>query len=153
MNNATTYEQELETRGILIYSTSGYSMRPFVRSGADFVQIERKPQHRCRKYDAVLYRRQSGKYVLHRIVKVLPDSYTLCGDHCWKREPGITDDQILGVLTGVIRNGRKIDVQHWRYRLLVRIWCALYPLRAVITYLRGIMWAVWKKVKAEKEQH
>ena len=147
----TTYEQHLETHGSLIYTTSGCSMRPFLRSGEDLVYIERKSEDRCRKYDAILYRRRSGAYVLHRIVKVLPDSYTLCGDNCWQREPGITDDQILGVLTGVIRNGRKMDVHHWRYRLAVRLWCALYPPRAAFLYLRGKVWALWIKVKAEKE--
>lgn len=151
MSNSTTYEQVLQQQGVLIYTTSGQSMRPFLRSGEDLVCIERKGENRCRKYDVILYRRETGKYVLHRIVKVLPDSYTLCGDNCWQREPGITDGQVLGILTGVIRKGKRIDVQHWRYRLLVRIWCTLYLPRAAVIYLRGKMWTIWRKVKAEKE--
>ena len=149
MNNST-YEQELETRGFLIYTTSGCSMRPFLRSGEDLVYIERRPQGRCRKYDAVLYRRHSGLYVLHRIVKVCPNSYTLCGDHCWQQEPGVTEDQILGVLTGVIRNGRKIDVNHWSYRLKVWLWYVLYPIRGTFLYTRGRLQALWRKIKAKR---
>lgn len=151
MNNATTYEQELDTHGFLIYTTAGCSMRPFLRSGEDLVCIERKSPDRCRKYDAILYRRDNGRYVLHRVVKVRPDSYTLCGDNCWSLEPGICEDQVLGVLTGVIRKGRKIDVNRWQYRLAVRIWCALYLPRAAFLYLRGKVWALWKKIKAAED--
>ena len=132
----------------MLCPTSGCSMRPFLRSGVDLAYIECKKQSRCRKYDVVLYRRQTGKYVLHRIVKVCPDSYTLCGDNCWQREPGITDAQILGVLTGVIREGRRVDVNSRRYRALVRVWCACYPIRGAFLYLREKVWSVWKKVKA-----
>lgn len=152
MNSTTTYEQELESRGYLICTTMGQSMHPFLHSGKDLVQIDRKTQQRCQKFDVVLYRRQTGKYVLHRIVKVLPGSYTLCGDNCWQREPGITDEQILGVLTGVIRNGKKIDVQHWRYRLLVHVWYLLYVPRATVLFWRGKIWSVLRKIKAEKRQ-
>lgn len=148
--NKTTYEQQLAEKGQLIYTTVGFSMRPFLRSGEDMVLIERKPQARCRKYDAVLYRRPSGKYVLHRIVKVREGDYVLCGDNCWDREPGVTDDQILGVLTAVIRKGQKIDVQQPKYRLAVRIWCALYPVRAVVIYTRGKIWNIWKRIKARR---
>lgn len=150
MNNRTTYERQLEEQGFLLYTTVGFSMRPFLRSGEDIVRIERKTDRRCQKYDVILYRRRTGKYVLHRIVKVRPDSYVLCGDNCWQREPGITDDQVLGVLTGVIRNGKQVDVRHWRYRLAVRLWCALYVPRAAVIYLRGKMWSIWEKIKSRK---
>lgn len=148
--NKTTYEQQLAEQGSLLYTTVGFSMRPFLRSGEDMFLVERKGEARCSKYDAVLYRRRSGKYVLHRIVKVRPDDYILCGDNCWEREPGITDDQVLGILTAVIRNGQKIDVQQPRYRLAVRIWCALYPVRAVVIYARGQIWNIWKRIKAKR---
>lgn len=147
--NKTTYEQQLAEHGHLLYTTVGFSMRPFLRSGEDMVFIERKTPARCRKYDAILYRRSSGKYVLHRIVKVRENDYVLCGDNCWDREPGITDDQVLGVLTAVIRSGEQIDVQQPRYRLAVRAWCALYPVRAAVIYTRGKIWSLWKRIKAK----
>ena len=72
-----------------------------------------------KKYDIPLYKR--GKdYVLHRIVKVGPDSYVICGDNCLKREYGITDEQIIGVLSEVIRGERRIDLEGWPYRLYCR---------------------------------
>lgn len=147
MSDPTSYEQELQQRGVLIYTTRGRSMRPFLRSGQDLFRIEARTGARCAKFDAVLYRRDNGQYVLHRIVKVHPDSYTLCGDNTWQLEPGIRDDQILGVLTGVIRNGRTIDVSHPGHRLRVRLWWAAYPIRAAFLWLRGRWWTLCEKIK------
>lgn len=145
--NKTTYEQELERTGKLIYTTVGTSMRPFIRSQEDMVVIERKSGTRYEKYDAVLYRRDSGQYVLHRIVKVCPDGYTMCGDNRAHLEPGIRDDQILGVLTAVIRKGQKIDVGTSEYQRKIRLWVALYPLRAVMIKTKGLLCRLWKKLK------
>lgn len=152
MNKPTTYEQELEKNGSLIYTTTGRSMRPFLRSQEDLIRIETRKTPRFSKYDAVLYRRRNGKYVLHRIVRVCPESYVICGDNCWWLERGITDDQILGVLTGVVRNGQMVDVNARGYRLRVKAWYALYLPRAVVFYLRDCLGAVWKKLKAGIKQ-
>lgn len=146
--NKTTYEQELEKNGFLIYTTQGRSMRPFLRSQEDLVHVERAGSRPLRKYDAVLYRRRSGQYVLHRIVKVCSDSYVMCGDNCWKREPGIREDQILGVLTAVIRKGDRVDVNSRNYRFWVWLWGALYWPRVVIFYLRDRFGELWVKMKA-----
>ena len=138
MNNSTTYEQELEQKGSLIYITSGPSMRPFIRSGEDLVHLKAKqPGQRFSKYDVILYRRRSGQYVLHRIVKVLPDSYVLCGDNCVALEPGITDTQVLAVLTGIIRKGKPIPIHAPGYRFLVKLWCALFVPRSLVMKLRA----------------
>lgn len=147
MSEPGSYEQELLRRGVLIYTTKGRSMRPFLRSGEDLFYIERKTAQRCRKYDAVLYRRDNGKYVLHRIVKVCSDGYTLCGDNTWQMEPGIRDDQILGVMTGVIRNGKKTDVSSPAYRTAVGLWWAIYPIRAALLWLRDKWWSFCAKRK------
>ena len=140
MNERTTYEEQLLTQGVLYDTTRGFSMRPFLRSGEDVMVITRKGTEPCRKYDAVLYRRKSGKYVLHRIVGVAPDGYILRGDNCLRRERGITQEQILGVLTGVIRKGKIIDVNTPRYRWMVRLWCATYGLRMPVFYVREQLW-------------
>lgn len=145
--NKSTYEAELERTGQLIYTTVGTSMRPFIRSQEDLVVIQRRPDTRYGKWDAVLYRRDSGQYVLHRIVKVGPQGYTMCGDNRANLEHGIRDDQILGVLTAVIRKGQRIDVNTETYRRKIRLWVALYPLRAVILKIRGLLFRLWKKRK------
>lgn len=146
--NKTTYEQELKTNGKLVYTTVGRSMRPFLRSGEDLMIIETREDSRFKPRDVVLYRRDSGKYVLHRIMAVRKHDYVLCGDNCWNLEPGIRDDQILGVLTAVIRDGKRRDVSDKFYRAKVFVWWLLYPIRACVVYIRNMTGKLWAKIKS-----
>lgn len=93
---------------------------PLLRQKKDLVVIER-PVGRCRKYDVSLYKRDSGQYVLHRILKVRKNDYVICGDRRWRREYGITDRHIIGVLTAVVRDGKEISVRDLRYRIYVHV--------------------------------
>ncbi len=133
--NSVSFEEILEKEGRLVYSSVGDSMLPLIRQGRDLLVIER-PDGRLKKYDVPLYRRDSGQYVLHRVLKVRENDYVICGDNRWAKEYGVTDRQILGVLTAVIRDGKEVPVTDRRYRLYVRVWCGLFPLRAFA--LRGL---------------
>ena len=131
------FEEVLERDGRLIYTNVGDSMLPLIREGRDLLVIER-PQGRLRRYDVPLYRRDSGQYVLHRVLRVLPDGYVLCGDNRWRCERGIGDGHVVGVLRAVIRDGRELPVTDPRYRLYVHLWCDLFPLRAAILRARDL---------------
>jgi hypothetical protein len=135
MNNST-YEEQLRLHGKLIYTNVGDSMMPLLRQNRDLMIIERRKPGRCRKYDAVLYRRPDGKCVMHRILKVRENDYILCGDNRWQRETGVQDSWIMGVLTGVVRDGKEISVTDWRYRLYVHLWCDLFYLRGGLLWLK-----------------
>ena len=69
-----TFEEIIEKEGQLVYSSVGTSMLPLIRQGRDLIVIE-KPKGRLGKYDIPLYKRAGGQYVLHRVVKVLPEGY------------------------------------------------------------------------------
>lgn len=135
MNNST-YEEQLALHGRLIYTNVGDSMMPLLRQNRDLMVIERKPEGRCKKYDAVLYRRPDGKHVMHRILKVRENDYILCGDNRWQRETGVRDDWILGVLTAVVRDGKELPVTDLRYRLYVHLWCDLFYIRGGLLWLK-----------------
>ena len=141
-----TFEEILARDGRLVYTSVGDSMRPFVRSGEDLLVIE-KPTGRLKRYDVPLYRRDSGQYVLHRVLKVRPDDYVICGDNRWQRETGITDRHILGVLTGIVRNGKMISVEDPAYRRKVRLWCDLFWVRAAILWMKALPGRVRRKLK------
>lgn len=142
--NKSSFEEELARHGKLIYTNEGNSMAPLIRQGRDLLVIE--PAHgRLKKYDIPLYRRDSGKYVLHRVLKVRKDDYIICGDNRFRKETGVTDSQIIGVLTAVIRDGREISLKNKWYLLYTHLWCDLFPIRAII--LMGIK-AVRKFLKA-----
>ena len=129
--NKSTFEEQLKKNGELVYTNVGDSMMPLIKQGRDLVII--KPvQGRLKKYDVPLYRRDSGQYVLHRILKVRKNDYVICGDNRWSMEYGITDRHIIGVLAGVVRNKKTILVTDKKYRFYVHLWCDLFPIRAVI---------------------
>lgn len=127
-----TFEQVIARDGRLIYTNRGDSMMPLIKQGRDLLVISKKPKRRLKKYDVPLYKRDSGKYVLHRILQVRKHDYVICGDNRWTKEYGITDRHIIGVLTAVIRNGEEIKVTDLKYRIYVHLWCDLFPVRAFV---------------------
>ena len=142
-----TFEELLERDGYLVYTNVGTSMLPLLRQYRDIIEIRRKdPTTRCKRYDVVLYKR-GDKYILHRILKVRPNDYVICGDHNIWREYGITDDQILGVMTCVIRNGKSIYPTDWKYKLYVHLWCDFYHVRAAILYTKMLFHAAGRRLK------
>ena len=105
-----TFEEQLKKNGRIMYRVMGDSMLPLLRSGSDVAVIVAVPKgQRLKKNDVPLYKRAGGQYVLHRILKVRRSSYITCGDNRFFVESGVTDDQIIGVLECVIRDGVHID--------------------------------------------
>lgn len=131
----STFEEEIRRKGKLVYTNVGDSMLPLIRQGRDLLIIS-AVNGRLKKYDVPLYKRDSGQYVLHRILKVRADDYVICGDNRWQREYGITDRHIIGVLTGIVRDGKEISVTDKRYRLYVHLWCDFFYVRAFILMVK-----------------
>ena len=144
----TRFEDVIERDGRLIYTNVGDSMRPLIRQDRDILIIE-KPNGRLKKYDVPLYKRDSGQYVLHRILKVREKDYVICGDNRYIKEYGITDRHIIGVLTAVVRDGKEIPITDRRYRLYVHLWCDFFPIRVFI--LKARKFPKWLKRKYEKK--
>jgi hypothetical protein len=145
MSNST-YEEQLRTHGTLVYTNVGSSMLPLLRQNRDLLIVGRRPEGRCKKYDVVLYKRPSGQYVLHRILKVRKNDYVICGDNRRVREFGVPDEWIFGVLTGVVRDGKQISIHDFKYRCYVHLWCDFFWIRAALLWLRS-------KVSKRKHKH
>ena len=121
-------EQYLADNGRLIYTNKGRSMLPLLREGRDLFIIEAKHEGRCNVGDVVLFRRESD-YVLHRVIAVHNGSYDILGDNCINPERGIKDTDILGVMTGFVRDGREHSINERAYRLYVYVWMKTAGLR------------------------
>ena len=63
----------------------------------------------------------------------------MCGDNQWKKEFGITEQQILGVMDGFYRDNKYIEISSYRYKLYVRFWCCFLWLRKMMIYLFKIV--------------
>lgn len=67
-----------------------------------------------------LYRRDNGKFALHRIVGV-GDTYTCMGDNQVDPEPGLRHEQMIAVISAFTRGDRVISVTDPGYRLKRRL--------------------------------
>lgn len=150
----SSIEDVLNQHGTLVYTNVGTSMMPLLRQGRDLMVIQKKGQQRCQKFDAVLYKRPAdGCYILHRILEVREKDYIIAGDNNTFLEYGITDENILGILTAVIRDGKQISVTDPSYQRYVHLWCDHYTARMgllrVIRFPRSIRNALsrWMKKK------
>ena len=126
-----TYEDFLESNGELTYTNVGTSMMPLLKQHRDLFTVRRKGSARCRAGDVVLYRRPPNKYVLHRVVEVRKNDYVILGDNCIKKEYGITDGDIIGVMTGYVRKGRTHTVKDRSYRIYKAYIMHTIPLRVL----------------------
>lgn len=134
-----TIKEAVDQKGIYSGLTSGTSMEPLIHNQRDTIIVV-KPHGRLKKYDIPVYLTKSGKYIMHRVVKVCSDHYVIVGDNLLTKEY-VTDDMIVGVLRGFYKNGKTyIDLETNRlYKLYSRIWVALLPVRPLYCYFkRGV---------------
>ena len=131
-------EDVLRDNGLFVSTISGVSMRPLLRAGKDSVAV--KPvEGRLRKYDVALYR-SNGMYVLHRVVKMLPEGegYLIRGDNTYSLEH-VHDDQVIGVLVGLFRGEHQVNMDGFGYRCYSRVWTAIFPLRNAKHAVRAVL--------------
>lgn len=133
--NKGSFERIIAERGELIYSFQGNSMAPLLHE-RDLLVIK-CPDFPLHRYDIPLYRRDTGEYVLHRILHRRKDDYAICGDNRYVIEYGITDQHIIGVLTHIIRDGKKISIKCIKYRVYAHLWCDLFVLRKIVMICRS----------------
>lgn len=151
MEQPISFEALLARDGRLVYTNKGVSMMPLLRQDRDLMIIEKKGQERCRRFDAVLFRRPgiNGRvaYVLHRIVKVNDDgTYYIVGDNCLTGET-VREENVLGVLRGVVRDGRTVDSSSLGYRAYVWLWGGRPGLRRLVQLPRRVAAWCWHKVR------
>ena len=139
--------------GKYVGAPDGRSMQPMLRSRRDAVVLV-APQFPLKKYDVILYRRSNGQYVLHRIISVR-HGYVICGDRLWRKEYGITDENVIGVATGFFRDKKYVSCDNFRYRVYCRVWCALRPFRSLKFHVKLYAKALMRKLgwngKEEKD--
>lgn len=115
---------------------SGSSMTPFLVHGRDTVYLSRLTRP-ARRGDILLYRRRGGAYILHRVWKAEPGSYTMVGDAQAELEPGIRDDQIIAIVTAADRKGKRQVPGCFWWDFFEKVWIRMVPLRHGIRLVYG----------------
>ena len=129
-----TIPELLENHAIQV-QPQGYSMYPLFVPGRDSAVIEKADCDRLKKGDVILYRRENGILVLHRICRITKDGFYTVGDNQTAVEGPLTASQISGKLIHIIRNGHSFSVNHPVYRILSGFWLFLRPVRRPICLL------------------
>ncbi len=131
-------EEGLLKEGFIITAFKGTSMNPLFIEGRDKVYIVKKI-NRLKRGDIALYKRSSGLNVLHRVYKVLPDSYVFWGDNQFVLEYGVKDENVLGVLVGYYKGEKYIDLKKSaKHKIYKAFWCKWVWLRKVLNLFRRI---------------
>ena len=139
-------EEVLKSTGVAISGFSGTSMMPMLRQGKDKVVISALDRP-LKLHDVPLYKSGDNKYVLHRIIKVKPDGYVIRGDNLYNNECNVTDENIIGVLTGFYRGEKYIDLNGKGYKFYVFYVRVSYPLRWLLfNFLKPKLWALKQKL-------
>lgn len=136
-------EEVLKQEGVYVSTIAGVSMYPMLRNRRDTIVVE-PYEGRLKKYDVPLYK-VGNNYVLHRIIEVLPDSYVIRGDNCINKEYGITDKDILGVLTAFHRDGKEVNMSGIGYKTYVFLWCHTHGLRQLCRKIYFKLRRIFKK--------
>lgn len=142
-------EKVLSEEGVYVSCVVGHSMEPMLHERRDTVAVV-PVKERLKKYDVALYR-VGEKYVLHRVVKVLPDSYIFCGDNCVELERGITDKDILGKLSEVWRGEEKMELDSFSYKFYCRRRVMGFLPRKIVRRLRGAILRRLKKLSRQNK--
>ncbi len=113
--------ETLGAGGEVSFISKGSSMCPMLRDGVDTV-ILKKPTFPLKRYDIPLYIRKNDKFVLHRIIAIKDGNYIIRGDNCKYIETDIKDENVVAVLCGFIRNGKKYSTDNFFYKIYSRVY-------------------------------
>lgn len=104
-------KQSLEESGQAFVRVTGDSMRPLLRHLEDGVFIV--PVERIKRGDIVLFDRRNGRYVLHRVIRVRGDYFSMCGDNQWRMDRKLPAAQVVGRVQWIQRGSKVIPADKW----------------------------------------
>ncbi len=117
---------------------TGNSMLPFLADGRDTVYLS-KVRRPLRKGDMIFYRRDNGRYILHRIYRVESGRFWIVGDAQTSLEPGIRQDQVIAIVTAVRRKGKLLKSNSLCWMFFEKIWICMIPLRPYIFKIHALL--------------
>lgn len=115
------------------FTVVGDSMYPLFRDGIDNVIVVKSEN--IKKRDIILYSREDGSFVLHRIVGKADKGYKLCGDNQMIIEYPVKSENIIAVVSAFERNGKTFSVNALWYKIYSLIWSTFISQRPLILKL------------------
>lgn len=119
-----------ETTAVPLVITGG-SMTPFLVHKRDIVYLSRADRP-LKRGDMVLYQRDNGRYILHRVLRADTGAYAMIGDAQTRPEPGIRPEQIRALVIAVRRKGALLRKGSFWWEFFEKIWIRIVPLRPLV---------------------
>ena len=125
-------EDAVKKGGSMPLVVTGDSMNPFMKDGRDTVWLEACKTSDYKRGKILLFRREDGKVVLHRVKKIFPDGILVMhGDaQYWCEE--IKEEQVLAVVTFIERNEKKTSCNSLIYKIKIEFWQFFKSVRLLI---------------------
>lgn len=117
---------------------SGVSMEPFLLHNRDKIYF-RKPDGPIKKGDMVFFQRETGAYVMHRVMKVKKRQYYMAGDHQTFLEGPIEEKQIFAKVVSVERDGVWLTEEDKLWKFYAIWWRRLFWVRKAVNKLKRII--------------
>lgn len=122
-----TITDALNSQEFILKTPVGSSMRPMLHNKKEQLVIQ-KISRPLKINDVVLFKRNDGQYVLHRIVCINKEYFIIRGDNCVNSEY-VYKKQIIGLLSGFYRKNKYINCDNnLEYKIYVIILKALAPI-------------------------
>lgn len=135
----------LQTTDMVPLLISGNSMVPFLVHRRDTVYLS-AVSCPLRKGDLVLYRRDNGAYVLHRVARLEKEGYCMLGDAQTELEHGVRLDQICAIAVAAERKGRRQRPGTFWWEFFEKVWIRVVPLRPLCLRVYGCL----KRLRGKK---
>lgn len=113
-------EEVISSGGKVKITATGTSMEPVIKNGSDTVTLTAVNKE-LGIDDIVLFKRNNGKLVLHRIIGKNQNGFVLRGDSQWTTE-AVSTENIIAVLDSVERNGKPVNYKKYDKILPVIRW-------------------------------
>lgn len=107
-------KEVLDSGATFRFYPKGQSMLPTIVEKKDSVVLA-SPE-KIALYDAVLYRRSNGQFVLHRIVAVNEATFDMCGDAQTDIEKDVPKSAVLAKVCAIYKEDIYTDVSDNQYR-------------------------------------
>ena len=122
-------EAELAEGRNVSFTVTGMSMWPFICHGRDQVILSPCDTSQLKVLDIVLFQTPLKNYMLHRITGLKENTFETTGDGNCFHDGWFDKDCIVGKVTAIYRNGKRIDCNSFLWKMIFCIWTFLFPVR------------------------
>ena len=140
---AGSIEEMIKSGATVPVFISGNSMNPFLVNGRDLVYLNGFFEEELKTGKILLFRRNDGQLVLHRLHRVLPDGkLQVVGDGQTRFET--TDKtQVVAIVSDIERKGKKCSADSFGWKTVNFFWRLLMPLRPYVM-------KIWRQTKTSQ---